>query len=537
MENFFSRYKNPLALMAVLFIQVVGLATQVKRPEGARPGTSGSGTRLIRVWTVTAFTPIEKMFISTGHFFRNGWHNYADLRDVRKQNRELQDEVTRLQMEQVRLRQDADQAQRLQVLLDFKEKFISKTVAAQVIATSGTEQSRLLTIDKGSNDHIKVDMPVITPDGIVGKIKDVFPMSSQVLLISDHDSGAGVILESSRLQGILKGTPLGELQINDIMSDETVEPGERVVTSGGDRIYPKGYAVGTVISSTPDRDNDPFLAIKIKPAADLNRLEEVLVITKMAEQTQSATGSEPMRAADILSQRLPSIPKQDANAPKVPGGTTTAGPGATPSPTPVKTPKPAGVATEQKPGNTVQNPPLSGAAAAKPTPNPLKPAVGTGSTTPAANPLKPPLAGTGAAGPGSGANKTGPETKKPPSTGTGLPTPQPAKAMTEQKSGNDVHWKLPPTGPGTTAPGSTANKSGADAKAQAGAAQKTATPPGAGGAAATPTPPKPKPLPKKSPTPPANSNAAGASETKPSDQSGASAPAATPSPTPEKPPR
>src|SRR6266853_4019380 len=305
MENFFARYKNPLVLMAVLFIQVVALATQVKRSENSKAASSG-GTRLIRVWTVTAFTPIEKMFVSTGHFFSNSWHNYADLRGVRQQNRQLQDEVARLQMEQVRLKQDADQARRLQALLDFKEKFISKTLAAQVIGTSGTEQSRLITIDKGSNDHIKIDMPVITPDGIVGKVKEVFPLSSQVLLINDHDSGAGVILESSRLQGIIKGTPLGELQINDIMSDEKVEPGERVVTSGGDRIYPKGYAVGTVISSTPDRENDPFLAIKIKPAADLSRLEEVLVITKMAEDTKAGEGPVPMRAADILSQRLPS---------------------------------------------------------------------------------------------------------------------------------------------------------------------------------------------------------------------------------------
>src|SRR6478736_828287 len=347
MENFFTRYKNPLALMAVLFIQVVALATQVKRPEGAKPGTTGSGTRLIRVWTVTAFTPIEKMFVSTGHFFSSGWHNYADLRGVRKQNRELQDEVARLQMEQVRLKQDADQARRLQALLEFKEKFISKTVAAQVIGTSGTEQSRVITIDKGSSDHIKVDMPVITPDGIVGKVKEVFPLSSQVLLINDHDSGAGVILESSRLQGIVKGTSLGELQIVDIMSDEKVEPGEHVVTSGGDRIYPKGYAVGTVISSTPDRDNDPFLIIKIKPAADLNRLEEVLVITDMADNSRAAsTGPEPMRAADILSQRLPSVPKVDPNAPKTPGGTGVPAPKA--SPTPAKG-NPLTAGTEQKP--------------------------------------------------------------------------------------------------------------------------------------------------------------------------------------------
>ncbi|HEX3584387.1 MAG TPA: rod shape-determining protein MreC [Candidatus Angelobacter sp.] len=479
MENFFSRYKNPLALMAVLFIQVVGLATQVKRPEGAKPGTTGSGTRLIRVWTVTAFTPIEKMFVSTGHFFSNGWHNYADLRGVRKQNRELQDEVARLQMEQVRLKQDADQARRLQVLLDFKEKFISKTVAAQVIGTSGTEQSRVIIIDKGSRDGIKQDMAVITPDGIVGKIKDVFPLSSQVLLINDHDSGAGVILEHSRLQSIVKGTPLGELQINDIMSDEKVEPGERVITSGGDRIYPKGYAVGTVTASTPDKDNDPFLAIKIKPAADLSRLEEVLVITKMAEDTKAGEVPTPMRAADILSQRLPSVPKQDPNAPKVPGGIIGA-PAATSSPTPVKANKPAGTGTEQKPGIAA---------------NPLKPPLaGTGTTLPATDSPKRSATGITPAMPGSSANKAGAETKKPPSTGAGTATP---------------------AGTGGATPDATA----------------------------TPPKPKPTPkaTPKKTPAIATDSNTPGASAPKISDQSGTNAPAATsaatPSPTPEKPPR
>ncbi len=378
--------------MAVLFIQVVALATQVKRPEGAKPGSTGSGTRLIRVWTVTAFTPVEKVFVSTGRFFRNGWHNYADLRGARKQNIELQEEVARLQMEQVRLRQDADQARRLQALLDFKEKFITKTVAAQVLATSGTEQSRLITIDKGYKAGIRTDMAVITPDGIVGKVKDVYSLSSQVLLINDHDSGAGVILEQSRLQGIVKGTSLGELQVTDIMSDEKVEPGEHVITSGGDRIYPKGYSVGTVISSTPDHENDPFLVIKIKPAADLNRLEEVLVITEMSDNSHSASaGPEPMRAADILSQRLPSVPKVDPNAPKTPGGGKTGAPTAKPSPAPAQTNKPASPGTEQKSAG------VSGSA-------------------------KPPTPVTGTAATSTVPGKTGAEAKKPSSGQTQAPT-------------------------------------------------------------------------------------------------------------------
>jgi rod shape-determining protein MreC len=310
MENFFTRYKNPLVLMAFLVVQVIALATQVKRPDKSGGGTS-EGPRLIRVWTVTAITPFEHALISTGHFFRNTWHNYVDLHNVRRQNRELQEEINRMRLEQARLRTDAEQSRRLQALLDFKERYVGPTVAAQVIGSSGSVQARVIYIDKGSRAGLKQDMAVITPDGIVGKVRDVYPFSSQVLLINDRESGAGVILESSRLQGVLRGKEMGELRVNDIMSDEKVEPGERVITSGGDRIYPKGLPVGTVTAVGPDPDASPFLAITLKPAADLDRLEDVLVVTKIAEEAPAAAGDESLhRAADILAQRLPTVPKK-----------------------------------------------------------------------------------------------------------------------------------------------------------------------------------------------------------------------------------
>lgn len=309
MESFFGRYKNPLVLMAALLIQVIVLATQVKRPSDPKVPHSPE-TRLIRMWAVTSFTPIERLFVGTSHFFRSGWHNYVDLRGVRRHNQDLQAENTRLRMEQVRLKEDAEQAHRLQALLGFREKTVAQTVAAQVIGTSGSEQSRVIYIDKDAHDGIKTDMAVITPDGIVGKVKDVFPLSSQVLLINDPDSGAGVILEKSRLQGVLRGTSLGELQVEGVMADQVVEPGEQVIASGGDRIYPKGMPVGTVVSAAPDHETGNFLVIKVKPAADLNRLEEVLVVTKMTDQVPSvADGTTPVRAADILAQRLPRVPK------------------------------------------------------------------------------------------------------------------------------------------------------------------------------------------------------------------------------------
>jgi rod shape-determining protein MreC len=336
MENFFSRYKNPLVLMAILFIQVVALATQVKRPEGGTGSAASGGTRLIRVWTVTAISPFERALVSTGSFVRRNFYNYIDLHNVRKQNRALQAEVDQLKLEQVRLQQDAEQAKRLRALLGFTQHYVGQLLPAQVIGTSGTELSHMIQIDKGSRSGVKVDMPVITPDGIVGKVKDVFPHTSLVLLISDRDSGAGVILQNSRLQGVLRGSPQGELRIGEMMSDEKIEPGEEVVTSGGDRIYPKGLPVGTVSKVSPDKDNEPFLAVKVKPAADLNRLEEVLVVTKIAQEgpDKNAEAGD-VRAADILAERLPSIPKPDeakkAKAP-APAPAKPAAPGSNPTP-------------------------------------------------------------------------------------------------------------------------------------------------------------------------------------------------------------
>jgi len=344
MESFFSRYKNALVLMGVLFVQVIILASNVERDNA---GAANHGrTSLVRVWTINTISPLERGLVSTGHFFRDTWRNYVDLHDVRRQNTQLQSEVDRLRLEQARWKEDISESQRLKHLLDFKERYVGRTVAAQVIGTTGSEQSRVVTIDKGAQAGLKSDMAVITPDGIVGKVKEVFRYSSHVLLITDHDSGAGVVLEKSRLRGILHGTGPIDLVVNHIMADEKVDPGEQVVTSGGDGIYPRGLPVGTVISSAPDPnpDNASFLVIRIKPAADLSRLEDLLVVTEIAEQSPVAPDtSARVRAADILSERLPSVPKGKTENPDETAKNKPA----------TGTGKPAGTTAATTPGTTV----------------------------------------------------------------------------------------------------------------------------------------------------------------------------------------
>src|SRR6266849_1518834 len=177
MENLITRYRNVTILAAVLFAQVLGLAVQVKR------SSEDQSSRLIRVWAVNAVTPAEKVIIWFQSGVSNLWHSYFYLRGVRQENRGLKAEIERLRLEQVRLSQDAEQAHRLQALLGFKEQFISHTLAAQVIGSRPFEAS-----------------------------------TSQVLLINDQTSGVGAILEKSRLQGVLRGTPAGEVVLEKVMA-------------------------------------------------------------------------------------------------------------------------------------------------------------------------------------------------------------------------------------------------------------------------------------------------------------------------------
>ncbi len=326
MDSFFSRFKNPLVLVAFVLLQTIALAVQVQNNEVRGNEADGPRVSRLRHLTVMTVTPIERLLHGGNLNVRSVWSNYVDLRHTRQQNRDLQQEVARLRQEQAAFAEDAEQGRRVQALLAFKQQYIASTVAAQVIGTSGSDRSRLVYIDKGSNDGIRPDQPVMTPDGVVGKVRDVFPHTAQLLLINDPTAGAGVILQSTRIRGILRGDASGKVLINNLTADSRIKPGEQVITSGGDGVFPRGLPVGVITAIAPDPEHQPYTAITIKPAADLARLEEVLVVTgtqstlpALAQQDADsalATASA-KRAADLAAERLPSI--HDDDAPVAPG--------------------------------------------------------------------------------------------------------------------------------------------------------------------------------------------------------------------------
>jgi rod shape-determining protein MreC len=365
MESFVTRFKNVLVLVAILLAQTIGLAVQVRRPVQPSAPDGGSVT-LLRYWAVSAVTPFERFFHGFGYNIRHGWSNYIDLRHTRQQNHDLQEQIARLRLEQAALSEDAIQGHRLQAMLEFQQHYVAKTVPAQVIGTSGSDLSRVLYIDKGSKDGLKPDQAVITPDGIIGKLRDVFPHTSQVLLINDQTSGAGVVLATTRVRAILRGSTTGQILINNLTPDSRIKPGEQVLTSGGDQVYPRGLPVGTIESIKPDLDHQPYTLIQLQPAANLNQLEEVLVIigtqstlpveaqhdlavgaaTAEAQAAakqladQQAAEAAAKSAAQIVADRLPSLHDLETNdaTPTTPGGATAAPGGVVPKPLPTNHP-------------------------------------------------------------------------------------------------------------------------------------------------------------------------------------------------------
>jgi rod shape-determining protein MreC len=280
MPAFIRRHRYFFILLAVVTVQILLLSLQIIR---------NNHVRLIRYWAVEAFDPFERSLGGLMDASSTAYRTYRHLWHAEQENQELHIQLVAAQAQIQRLGEQAGETQRLRALLDFKNQLAFQTVAAEVIASSPAygpgESSNAIFIGKGSDSGLTTDLAVITPEGVVGKILAIFPHSAQVLLITDPSSGVGVTLAQSRVQGILKGGNNSLCDLHYVMNEEVVTRGEAVVTSGLDQVYPKGLPVGTVVTVG---DGNIYKTINVKPSADLNRLEMLLVVLKPAAAEQQA---------------------------------------------------------------------------------------------------------------------------------------------------------------------------------------------------------------------------------------------------------
>lgn len=225
--------------------------------------------------------PVQGAIVSVRGSLAELWQGYVYLIDTRKANEAHEMTIAGLVAENNRLREVVALNARLKELLAFKREAAFRTVAARILTiNTGSGWIRTATLDKGGGDGIGVDMTVVSPRGLVGRIINVTGGVSRALLLTDPRSSIDVVLQRTRVKGIAEGTG-GNLRLKYIRQLEDVRVGDRVISAGISGIYPKGLFVGEVISVEKGADNF-YMDIKVRPGSDINMLEEVLIATTAA---------------------------------------------------------------------------------------------------------------------------------------------------------------------------------------------------------------------------------------------------------------
>ena len=202
-----------------------------------------------------------------------------DVATLRQSNTELQNKVSGLETQLIQMQQQLQELQVLSSLLDFaRSNPESQYVAASVIGRDPVPFLRFIQIDRGSDDGLRHGMPVVTQQGLVGRIDAVTAGAARVQLITDSNTAVNVRLESSGIEAMLVGSVTGEVSLQMVPQNVTLKPGELILTSGLGGNYPPGIVVGQVVT-VRKRENDLFQTASIQPAADLTNLPAVLAIT------------------------------------------------------------------------------------------------------------------------------------------------------------------------------------------------------------------------------------------------------------------
>ena|SRR5918911_590525 len=237
--------------------------------------------RMIRVWAQAIVAPFQRAASSAGNAGSGALEYIRNMRNAAAENPQLKQRIEQLEAEISQLRANSIENERLKALLNFKDQSQYKMVAARVIARDPSAWFDTVTINRGSSDGIELNMPVVTPSGIVGRVITLSPWTAQVMLITDERAAAGAVvgqLEQSNALGSVRGLGgNGLLEMRYVSGLEDVNPGNYVMTTGQDGIYPPGLSVGEVVEVKKGTATVPH-TIYIKPGARLNALEEVAVL-------------------------------------------------------------------------------------------------------------------------------------------------------------------------------------------------------------------------------------------------------------------
>lgn len=262
-----------------VFLLVVLLAAQLLLMSlDARNSPGASATESI---TMRLTSP----FVATARWIGDGAQrvvtDVSGLFDTRAENRRLIQELEALQTDMQQTREAATENVRLRNLLDMRQRLEPESVAAFVVTAQLTGDSKTIVLDRGSKDGVRVDASVISWGGAVGRVVSVSRSYSKVQLISDASGGVAGVVQRSRAQGQVQGTGGTHLNMLFVPRFADVIHGDRVVTSGLEGIFPRGYGIGRVVG-IQESPAEGTKQIRLEPEVQFERLEEVLILTHPA---------------------------------------------------------------------------------------------------------------------------------------------------------------------------------------------------------------------------------------------------------------
>lgn len=268
MLELIKKYRRYVVVGIILLVAFIFFSLNLKDKEN---------DHFFERWTLNVMAPANGVFARANNWLAGIWNDYVDLVGVRKENKQLRESIKILNSRMSESREAVIGNERLKKLLDLKNTLQAPSLAASVIGEDGTPWFKTIMIDRGESDGLREGMPVVAADGVVGQLVKVAARSSRVLLITDHASGVAGIIQRSRARGVVKGKGEGRCSLDFSLSEEDVKVGDSVVTSGIGRIFPKGLPVGEV-TMVKKGEYGIFQTVEVRPAVNLARLEEVLVL-------------------------------------------------------------------------------------------------------------------------------------------------------------------------------------------------------------------------------------------------------------------
>jgi rod shape-determining protein MreC len=240
--------------------------------------STASGTSLLEEGLVSAFAGAQRAAWAMVSGVQDVWSGYIALRSVRRENEALVRQVTDLRVRLQEERASAREAALLREALGLRARLPLGGIAAEVVAGSVSPDFRAVTINKGSRDGVAVDMAVMAPTGVAGRIGRTSPDSAIVQLLVDRSAAASIVIERSRTQGITMGDGSAAMRLEFLAATADIETGDTVLTAGMDGVYPAGLLVGYV--ERFERAGPAYRNVIVRPAVDVSRLEVLLVVPR-----------------------------------------------------------------------------------------------------------------------------------------------------------------------------------------------------------------------------------------------------------------